>query len=80
MYRNKMLNSFKLNDISIDEQIWIQFREKRLCRHMIPRGEHHYGQWLNNHYLYGHFEHKDEVDCGSKRWFCHQRNGSKGCL
>ena len=19
---------------------------------MIPRGEHHYGQWLNNHYLY----------------------------
>ena len=19
---------------------------------MIPRGEHHYGQWMNNHYLY----------------------------
>ena len=19
---------------------------------IIPRGEHHYGQWLNNHYLY----------------------------
>nr|GFD57128.1 hypothetical protein [Tanacetum cinerariifolium] len=19
---------------------------------ILPRGEHHYGQWLNNHYLY----------------------------
>lgn len=19
---------------------------------IIPRGEHHYGQWMNNHYLY----------------------------
>lgn len=23
---------------------------------MIPRGEHHYGQWLNNHYLYAVIE------------------------
>lgn len=45
--------TLNLNEPCVYEDVsWIKPVKSGYISNIIPRGEHHYGQWMNDHYLY----------------------------